>query len=68
MSEHALARYRREKSLSLDDMAKLAGTSRQSIHRIEQGTQTPSMALVARLIEATRGKVRAVDFLPQRRA
>lgn len=61
---HPLTKFREKSGLSMDQVAKLADTSRQSIHRIENGDQTPSLRLVARLIGASGGKLRADDFLP----
>lgn len=62
--EHPLAQYRKKTGVSREALAKRAGTSRQTIHRIEQGLQSPSLELVARLIAATDKQVKAADFLP----
>lgn len=60
---HPLTIFRAGKSLSKAQIAALAGTSRQTIHRIERGEQTPSLKLMRRLIDAT--GLRADDFLPR---
>lgn len=61
--EHPLTAYRKKHGLSREALAKLVGTSRQSIHRIEMGDQTPSLTLVGKLVLATGGAIRADDFL-----
>ncbi len=61
---HPLTQYRADADVSRDALAKMAGTSRQTIHRIEQWEQSPSLDLVGRLIRATGGAVSADDFLP----
>ena len=61
---HPLTQFRAETGLSMDELAKAAQTTRQSIFRIEKGGQTPSLGLVGRLIEASGGKLSADDFLP----
>ena len=61
---HALTKFRTSNGLSMEQVAKLAGTTRQSIFRIESGGQTPSLALVQRLIDASSGSLSADDFLP----
>lgn len=60
---HALTKYREDAGLSKAKLAALAGTTRQTIHRIEAGEQTPSLALVRRLLNVTGRKVRADDFM-----
>ena len=62
--DHPLTKYRTDFSLSMDQVAKSAGTTRQTIHRIESRDMTPSLGLVARLIEASGRRLRADDFLP----
>ena len=62
--EHALKRFRLSANISADQLAKAAGTSRQTIHRLENGHQVASLWLVSRLIKATGGAVTADDFLP----
>lgn len=61
---HPLTQYRLATGTSREALAKAAGTSRQTIHRIEAGEQSPSLDLVARLIDATGRAVSAADFLP----
>ena len=61
---HPLTDFRTESGLSMDQVAKSAGTTRQTIHRIENAQQTPSLDLVGRLIAVSGGKLRADDFLP----
>jgi len=63
---HPLTQYRLAEGLSGEAVAKRAGTSRQTIHRIESGAQFPSLTLIRRLIDATGGAVTADDFLPPR--
>ena len=65
---HPLATFRQKSGLSKEALAKRVGTTRQSIHRIEAGKQTPSLALVSRLIEIAKEEsrdLRADDFLPR---
>lgn len=67
MDTHPLADFRVKANLSRAELALLAGTTRQTIHRIESGEQTPSLALVRRLVgvaDARGQKLRADDFLP----
>lgn len=61
--EHALKQFRTRNGLSVEEFAKRAGTTRQTIHRIECGKQSPSMAMVSRLIAATGGAVGADAFV-----
>ena len=64
---HPLTRFRQATKLSRAELARLAGTSRQTIHRIEAGKQTPSLALVGRLVKLAKDEcreLRADDFLP----
>ena len=65
---HPLTRFRQDSKLSRAALAKQVRTSRQTIHRIEKGDQTPSLDLVRRLVEAAGGKLRADDFFPQEAA
>lgn len=65
-SPHPLTRFRQASNLSRAELARLAGTSRQTIHRIEAGKQTPSLALVGRLVKLAKDECRdlsANDFL-----
>jgi predicted transcriptional regulator len=61
--EHALKHYRTSVGIRISQLARAACTSRQSIHRIEKGEQTPSLDLVRRLVDATEGNVTAADFV-----
>lgn len=61
---HPMTNFRKKTAISKERLAKLAGTTRQTIHRIESGEQTPSLDLVARLIAASEGALSADDFLP----
>lgn len=66
--EHPLALYRKRNNVPAGEIAKLAKTTRQTVHRIENGDQTPSLDMVARLIEATNGALKADDFIRPGRA
>lgn len=61
---HPLTRYRHDADLSMAALAAKAGTTRQTIHRIESGEQRPSWELAARLIAVSEGRLSADDFLP----
>jgi len=63
---HPLTRYIETSDVGRTALAKAAGTSRQTIHRIERGEQSPSLDLIGRLIDATGGALRADDFMPSR--
>ena len=63
MAIHPLRKYRDRNEITLRELAVKAGTSIPSLCRIEQWQQTPSLALVARLIKACKGAVTAQDFL-----
>lgn len=63
---HPLTRYLDDTDVGRADLARAAGTSRQTIYRIERGEQSPSLDLVARIIAATDGRLRADDFMPKR--
>lgn len=58
-----LKRIRRQKALSLSDLAKLADVSRVTINRIENGKQTPIPRTIRKLAEALR--VRVEDLTAQ---
>jgi transcriptional regulator with XRE-family HTH domain len=60
---HPLTKYRLKKGLSAEQLAKLAGTTRQTIHRIENGGQNLSLDLLRRVVAATGGKVTANDII-----
>lgn len=63
MQEHPLRTYRRQKSLSLEALADLAGTKKNSLSRIERRLQKPSFDLMRRLVDATDGEVSADALL-----
>jgi DNA-binding XRE family transcriptional regulator len=63
MSEHAMRRYRKEKGLPLDALAKAVNVSRGTISKIETGRALPSVGLIRRLIAATDGALSADDFV-----
>jgi DNA-binding XRE family transcriptional regulator len=65
-TKHPLLRYRQDRGMSLADIARMVNASRSQINRVERYETAPSMSLVARLIEASRGKLKASDFLPPR--
>jgi len=44
-----IKRYRSERRMTQQDLAKLAGVSRQSINSIEQGRYMPSLPLALKL-------------------
>ncbi len=46
---NAIKQYRSDKGMTQQDLAKLAGVSRQSIISIEQGRYVPSLALALKL-------------------
>lgn len=63
--------YRKLKGLSLKALAKAAGTSRQTVWRIENGRQEASIAMLRRLSAATGGVVtvnQLVEALSSREA
>lgn len=65
---HPLEQYRSEAKLTRDALAKRAGTSRQTIHRIEVGGQTPSLNMIRKLVKASGGELSADDFMGVREA
>lgn len=68
-SLHPMKSYRIKVGISIDAFAKLAGVSKATISRIENGTQNPSLNLIRRIVERT--ELKAEDFLvrmPQRAA
>jgi transcriptional regulator with XRE-family HTH domain len=66
--EHALTKFRRKHRLSVRDLAREVGVSAATVSRIETGKQNPSMALLVKLVEASKGKLKADDFLPKQAA
>jgi transcriptional regulator with XRE-family HTH domain len=65
MTNHPLRKYRERNEITLQELALKAGTSVPSLCRIERRQQTPSLALVARLIKACKGAVTAHDFFEE---
>jgi transcriptional regulator with XRE-family HTH domain len=61
---HPLRIYRETHEVTAEALARSAATTAATISRIERGQRLPSAALMARLVVATHGKVRADDFLP----
>ena len=57
--DHPLRTYRQDRKLSLDALAKLVGTSKATLWRVERGVDRPSVDLIQRLIVATGGAVDA---------
>lgn len=64
MNIHPLAQYRTRKGYSREKVAKDAGTTRQTVYRIEHGEQVPSLTLVGRFVALSGGELSANDFLP----
>ena len=60
---HPLRSYLEKHRLSMSAIAQAVGTSRQTIHRIENGQQEPSVALMRKLAEATNNEVPASEIL-----
>lgn len=61
---HPLRTHLRETGQTLEAFAVKVGTSAPSLSRILTGKQTPSLALVGRILRAAGGKLTADDFLP----
>lgn len=59
---HPLRKYRRERAMSLSDMAALVGVSIATLSRVESG-QNASADLMRRIAEATGGAVTPNDML-----
>jgi DNA-binding XRE family transcriptional regulator len=60
-----MRRYRRERGLPLDVLARAADVSRGTISRIETGKQNPSIGLMRKLIAASGGELSPQDFMGQ---
>jgi DNA-binding XRE family transcriptional regulator len=58
-----LREYRTAHGLTQTEMAEAVGVKKATISRIENGERTPSMSLVSRICEATRGELTANDFM-----
>lgn len=59
---HPLRLYRLKKGIKAAEFAVLIGTSRQSLNRIENGNQTPSLGLAAKIEQATNKEVTAFQI------
>ncbi len=59
-----LSHYLDEKSLNASAFAAVVGVEPSTVTRLLRGERAPSLALAARIREATGGKVTADDFLP----
>jgi DNA-binding XRE family transcriptional regulator len=53
---HPLTEARKRANLSQEALAKLVGCDRQTILRIENGRQTPSLGMVSKITKALREK------------
>jgi transcriptional regulator with XRE-family HTH domain len=60
---HPLRTYRERHGISLAKLAEIVGTTRQSLFRIEGGTQRPALDMMARIAAATNGEVTANDLV-----
>lgn len=49
--------------MTLNDFGRQVGISKSFLCKIEQGKQTPSLAVAVRISEATKGAVKPNDFL-----
>lgn len=68
---HPLTDARKRANLSQDALAKLVGCDRQTILRIENGRQIPSLGMVSKITTTLREKkieLSADDFLRERAA
>lgn len=68
---HPLTEARKRANLSQEALAKLVKCDRQTILRIENGRQTPSLGMVSKITKALREKnveLSADDFLGERAA
>ena len=60
---HPLEAYLGKRRETLSSLATRAGTTSASLSRIIRYRQTPSVALIRRLVEATYGEVSAADLV-----
>lgn len=58
-----LREYRATHGLTQSELAAAVGVKKATISRIENGERTPSMSLVSRICEATKGELTANDFM-----
>lgn len=62
--EHPLRQYRERHGLSQETLASVIGTTKATVSRLEGGERAPSLEMMRKIAEATRGEVTANDFLP----
>ena len=62
-NKHPLAAFREERGLRSSQVAEELNISRQSLFRIENGDQNPSVDLIKRIVTFTEGKVSASDLV-----
>jgi transcriptional regulator with XRE-family HTH domain len=62
-ARHPLTRYRQRHGLTLAAFAKLVGTTKGTISRIETGTREPAVSLLRQIVAATRHEVSADDII-----
>ena len=62
---HPLRAFRDAKGVSAAALAKKVGVTRQSIYRIENRQQEPSIALIRKLVAATHEEVSAEAILAE---
>lgn len=62
---HPLYRYARRNGSSVEELAAAVGCTKQNLYSIIDGKHRPSWPLVARIVEVTKGKVKAADFMPR---
>lgn len=60
---HPLHRFRKNKGLTLDALAKLSGVSKANLSRIENRRQGTTEDTIRRLIVVSAGKLTAEDFI-----
>jgi len=62
MNEHPLRQWRKKNNIILADFAERVQSTASSISRIERGVQSPSLALLVRIIDATNQDVTMFHF------
>lgn len=63
--KHPLIEYARQNGISMDALAKEAGTSRTTLYRIIEGEQNATVGLLQRIVNATKGEVTLASLLPK---
>lgn len=58
-----LRQYRTTHDLTQSEFAESVGVKKATISRIENGERMPSMSLVSRICEVTKGELSANDFM-----